>query len=268
MRMEVPDYPELDALFPDVDTAWLNALKTSRARMGKGLEVDENDPFDKLDMIGSQMEARGKIPTLKASGQMGNMIYHPALWEAYPELKGLQTDIQAHPNNRQTGALWRDPDYEQMRIEAAGGTNSDIQSVLLHELQHGIQQIEGFAGGGNPQHTKSIIAGVAPYADQQLQIASPYTLYKILAGETEARNVQTRYEVGTGMNSPFKESPFHTEDVPRHLQLDPAKLWAPNPQTHPKENAQMLAFLKMLGDWEKMESAKKPEPGGDVSWKR
>jgi hypothetical protein len=253
-RMEVPDYPELDALFPDVDMAFQRAL--ARERGDKPITADPNNPFDKLDLIGSTMVAKAKMPTLKASGNMEHMIYHPQLWEAYPELRGLQTDIQAHPNNRQAGAYWIDPDTKQPRLEAAGGTNADVISVLLHELQHAVQRAEGYSTGGNPDHTKNIIAGVAPYADQQLEIASPYMLYRALAGETEARNVQTRYELGTAIGLPFAESPLHTEDIPRHLQILSNQLWAPNPKEYPVQNAQMIEFLKMLGGYEKAQQEK------------
>lgn len=95
--------------------------------------------------------------------------------KAYPELKNLTLYAMYSPRNGTAG--YYNPATNGMVVSM--GKPSDkfeyqIEGVLLHELQHLIQEIEGFAKGGDPK-----VLGRNRYIR--------------LAGEVEARNICTRH---------------------------------------------------------------------------
>lgn len=214
-----------------------------------------NDPFAKLAALGAKMEQRGKI--VPVEGPLGRLIYHPAVFEAYPELAGLSSRFSADASPAGSYTTGINP-----KLEASGPTTTDLNSVILHELQHGIQQREGFAGGGNPQAMGMFIRQLAPQADQQLSLPSPYDLYRALAGEVEARNVQTRFELG--LQSEF---PMDTMDIPEHFQFSPQNLLtaARVATNDPIMKQQLLDSLKALATWNNNQR-EAAAAKGDVSW--
>lgn len=162
-----------------------------------------------------------------ASGQVGQFLNHPELFAAYPELAQLGAEVSTGPFGGTKGLSFIKPapiegfyDHDMKFLKAAGPTQTDATSVMLHELQHAIQPIEGFAGGGNPQAMGQLIANLAPQADQQLLMPRPYDVYHSLAGEVEARNVQERFEL---MHN-GRTFPLSTQDTPEHFQFSPQKM--------------------------------------------
>ena len=75
---------------------------------------------------------------------VSDIYYHPELLKAYPELGNIET--QFTPSNvsakGQIGGNIMKMQYDLPSKEA--------KSVMLHELQHSIQDKEGFASGGSP----------------------------------------------------------------------------------------------------------------------
>ena len=70
-----------------------------------------------------------------------------------------------------------------------------FHSTALHELQHAIQQREGFETGGDTSFFKGINRPINPKTGKQL---TPYETYQALVGETEARLVQDRRNMDLG----------------------------------------------------------------------
>lgn len=94
---------------------------------------------------------------------------------AYPELQRLTLYAMYSPKGRTAGYF--NPNTYGMVVSM--GTPSDkfefqIEGVLLHEIQHLIQAIEGFAPGGSPK-------------------TLGWKRYLRLAGEVEARNICARH---------------------------------------------------------------------------
>ena len=87
---------------------------------------------------------------------------------AYPELNDVKFYIDA---NMQTGEGYYDPNLKYIKF--GGGSFNEMRLTLLHELQHAIQDIEGFAQG-----TDYKLVGDEAYIKS--------------AGEVEARNVEHR----------------------------------------------------------------------------
>ena len=85
----------------------------------------------------------------------------------------------------------------------------ELKSVLMHELQHAIQEREGFARGGNPEQFRGF------YKD-------PYEAYRKLGGEVEARMVQNRMDLTPQQRRdiyPFAVGRYGYEDIPKSEQI-------------------------------------------------
>lgn len=101
---------------------------------------------------------RQEIPDNAATGQFTHLpesgtnriadkaLVHPKIYDAYPELNNIsQLGLRGGKGGKfetigDTGML-----------TATAPTESGIASVGAHEVQHAIQNIEGFARGGNPE---------------------------------------------------------------------------------------------------------------------
>lgn len=214
-----------------------------------------------------------------------DFVDHPELFRAYPDLAKMkiaplpQEFIDAGVKGQVSGNV----------IYLAPGNPDYLRSVLLHEMQHGVQHIEGFARGGSVQEfmspklkaqterfnkavedsikdiglgdvvsktmirkfkrlldpelsktEKALLEGMLQLdkadlevlgkkdayqrlktiAEGQIEIAKErekhFELYRRLAGEVEARNVQTRMDMGT--MDRFLQHPRATEDRPSFVQ--------------------------------------------------
>jgi hypothetical protein len=82
----------------------------------------------------------------------------------------------------------------------------DPRSTTLHEIEHAVQQREGFDPGGTP--TPGPIEG---------KYITKSEAYRRNAGETEARNVQARRDLNAEARRLYP--PWMTEDVPRDQQI-------------------------------------------------
>lgn len=143
---------------------------------------------------------------------LDDILYHPELFEAYPILRGTRVRIRFDTTQGdlfQEGASGAPNDrYPGGVILIDAGSVETARGVLLHEIAHLIQAIEGFALGGN--------------ADTSVD----YDTYFRQAGEVEARNVASRdfdrrnqsesllrYLEEMGITNPLKRSPVFTQDT-------------------------------------------------------
>lgn len=97
--------------------------------------------------------------------------------EAYPEFEDLTLYVMYSPRKGTAG--YYNPSTNGMVLSMGNKTDGfefQIEGVLLHEVQHLIQQIEGFAKGGDPKTVGR-------------------RRYHRLAGEVEARNVCVRHSL-------------------------------------------------------------------------
>lgn len=186
------------------------------------------------------------------NGPLSSLIDHPALFAAYPQLKNIQVkygvwaaakgadDMEGTYISPAGGDdIWL---YRDMEMRASGGNRPAARRALLHEIQHAIQYIEGFAPGSSPNaEAKSGRAA-------ELNMA-PIEAYDRSAGEIEAV---------------ASESPRDTfsEVVPR--QLAQAGLTMPEEAIvdRPEENAEgPEAIMAWAGvpsrrrqvEWDKMD---------------
>lgn len=92
-------------------------------------------------------------------------------------------------------------------ISVTASSKNAAKSNALHEMQHHIQEKEGFSFGGSPMH----------FYDEADTLDDRMELYRRLASEVEARNVQSRMNM-TPAERRFK-APWLTQDVPDEQQI-------------------------------------------------
>lgn len=74
---------------------------------------------------------------------LGDVLAHKELFEAYPELKSVKV--------REAPSLGNGASYDQqLNLIQIGSQVLNDKGILMHEVQHAIQSIEGFAKGGTP----------------------------------------------------------------------------------------------------------------------
>jgi hypothetical protein len=100
-------------------------------------DVDSRWKFEIPD-TGAQLTPSGVV------SKLGDVLHHPDLYAAYPELKDTPFEFRAGERGGEYA-----PDTRTIYAGTGGGLNN-IKSTILHETQHSIQHREGFAAGGGP----------------------------------------------------------------------------------------------------------------------
>lgn len=120
-------------------------------------------------------------------------VRHPELSAAYPDATNrVYVKTSQRPGLSEGGFGAGDVDALPL-IVAKAPDNPELRSAVAHELQHLVQVQEGFARGGSPERIQervpeSVLRSLTPEQRQE----TLHTAYERLAGEVEARNVQTR----------------------------------------------------------------------------
>ena len=111
---------------------------------GEELNAEEKAEFDDLAVIWQGTK-------LHNSDRLKDYIDHPELFEAYP---GLRDMTVAFANIDARGEY----DPIENRITLSNRLSSDeAKSTLIHEIQHAIQEIEGFAKGTSIEASEELI---------------------------------------------------------------------------------------------------------------
>ena len=108
----------------------------------------------------------------------------PELFKAYPELKGVGLRFEDTGGNEAaayypiSSVIDFDGDDVGEIVVNTGKVSAyiptkELKSIILHEIQHAIQVIEGFAEGGSPQYMKGL------YSDYFLQDYSSSQLHEL-----------------------------------------------------------------------------------------
>jgi hypothetical protein len=232
--------------FRGVDKKWRFEVPDDKAQLG---ELDE--------------------VAMKRGVPLANVYRNSEVMDAYPDLAAMPVSVRydiggynaAHTPG--TGIAF-DASYMGSR------SREDLRSTLAHEVQHPIQEIEGFGRGGN--HWTTVIDEWHPLAEEAealraaghsdawddwynspdirrknwtfreakanfpAELQTPEYLrlaeiqeaqnalrtrgvdgYRRLAGEVEARNVQTRLDMTPGQRREY--APWETQDVPDDEQF-------------------------------------------------
>lgn len=195
---------------------------------------------DMKDIGGGHIVKRFDDDMLWNDGKLADVIDAPKLFEAYPQLKNVRIDTDAIMNDMPSNG---DYNAKTNTITIHADELKYMNSILNHEIQHAIQHIEGFARGGSPSLIRGEVKKKFNEVTKQIrqlraegkedeakalveknrglynayQKNDDYNSYKSLAGEVEARNVESRM----GMTDEERRNSLaeETEDVNRDEQI-------------------------------------------------
>ena len=195
---------------------------------------------DTMDVGGGHIVKRYEDDMLWNGGKLSKVIDAPELFKAYPQLKDVLIDTDAIMNDMPSNGEYNS---KTNTITIHADELKYMNSILNHEIQHAIQDIEGFAKGGSPilvrgevkkrfdEVTKQIKQLRAEGKEDEAkalieknrglynayQKNDDYNSYKSLAGEVEARNVSARLNMTPEERR--KSLAESTEDVARKDQI-------------------------------------------------
>ena len=92
---------------------------------------------------------RPSAPLMQAN--LNEVLEHPELFRMYPEL--ADTTVTIHRMTNVPGGVRGSFDHNTNHIQLTAENASWARQGLLHEIQHRVQSIEGFARGSNPTHS-------------------------------------------------------------------------------------------------------------------
>ena len=142
------EYQRKDKLWKQID-----------ASLTGGPDVDESvfEEFDALnEKWGEAAEAR-RQRVQNNEGTLADILFHPTLYKAYPRLADVPVrfeDITADAQTVFAPQSMGKPRVQKIVVREGlrrHGSDANLLSVLMHEVQHAIQGAEGFAMGGNPR---------------------------------------------------------------------------------------------------------------------
>ena len=115
-----------------------------------------NDSAVKLNLDGNIIAEYNGKQGVRAGDTLGNILDHPALFSAYPDLEKMYVQFKAlSPGEK--GYYSRGKNKIVINSQYISKPD-EIKRTLLHEIQHAIQQTEGFAGGANEEYWRDRIA--------------------------------------------------------------------------------------------------------------
>ena len=141
--------------------------------------------------------------------RLPDVMEHRALTEAYPSTE--DTRASAFFTHKPAGASYH-PAVDQMSVSA--GDANTARAFTLHELQHAVQQREGFTSGASPD---DFVYQNSPLFSQRRSYEEPEAAYRRVAGEVEARNVESRRDLSPEARRVIP--PWQSQDVPDADQI-------------------------------------------------
>jgi len=164
------------------------------------------------------------IPVVKMDRENGSTL---ASWDGHRiELGTLEDFIQRKSYNPYNLLTW-DKNLKRYRVKTRNvdfgelsSIKQEYQQTLTHELQHAVQQIEGFSTGGNPEQAKAALKAAIERATdpkEKARLSSmlnlpDYQLYKRLSGELEARDSASRLNMSAEQR--MTTQPYAGQGIP------------------------------------------------------
>lgn len=124
------------------DGKWRFEIDDSGAKLKKPFPSKGQRFGTTFDAIFAQRVSDGQVGL-----RVGDILEHPQLFAAYPALADLAVDTQPGRGASYSARTSIDPSTIRLGEDLQ---MVEVLSKLLHEIQHGIQRIEGFATGGSP----------------------------------------------------------------------------------------------------------------------
>lgn len=161
----------------------------------------EHGFYKDIDLLHDEiMPARKILNQEYSKTPLNEVLDDPELFASYPQLKDVKVSVDELKSTEQAHF---NPNKNEIVLSSRLDTE-EMKSSLYHELQHKVQEIEGFGAGGNTQKLS-------------------YQEYKNLAGESEARNVEKRlnrtYSKDDAIDGEFNRLLIKDMDNPKWQEL-------------------------------------------------
>jgi hypothetical protein len=166
-------------------------------------------------------DAEAAINTGKSfAGPLKDFVDHPEFFKAYPDL--ANTTVLFDPSRTSHHGYFA-PGSDLIKLY--GNRPSQVQSILLHEMQHAVQNKEGFTPGWSTEDATYLRNDLVRQADKAgmssgkikdfLVNFDPFDAYRRAAGEVEARAVEKRANLTPEQASIFSPDLDMTAQYPR-----------------------------------------------------
>lgn len=201
------------------DTVWQETGWNPNVANQAVWEIDDQP----ANWLNPYVPARGAMSS--RSYMLGEALDHPELLENYPGFKDVEVKISSN-DQRHLGyqAVWDRGGGKAGRITIArdvAENPEEARSIILHELQHAVQDVEGFPRGGSPRRMSDLDNAGNPVVTSNdtsdARGGRSLELYNRLVGEVEARNVQARKDFDAAQRRNL--APQWTEDRKRDRQI-------------------------------------------------
>ena len=116
---------------------------------GVELTDEESDRFDELLGMATELSDSYKESDVR---YLDDYVKDDSLFKEYPELKQVRVEMYDDPASN-TGATWFS-ERNLIRVNESSLERMGIRNILVHEVQHAIQSIEGFAQGGSMEYAQ------------------------------------------------------------------------------------------------------------------
>lgn len=149
---------EIDDSGMETDTKW-NFLRNPDAKRYNELfekaylyDTAAAEDLNELQILDKNLKGSRKSPLY-----LDEVVKHDKLFEAYPALRDIKVRFEANTGNKE-GSYH--PETNEFVLRAGLKLEPEkLKNTLIHEIQHAIQEWEGFARGTNPGYWDEMIQG-------------------------------------------------------------------------------------------------------------
>ena len=151
-RFEIDDsklrlFKSGDALFSQMHPKYVELQNLYNKLFAGDITAKEQKRLAELDEVWGRERSRLGERVKSGNATLENIVQHDALFEAYPELRKVRVEF-ADMDSGEKGS------YSSTRnvitLSNSLSWEYTLKETLLHEIEHAIQHIEGFAVGSNP----------------------------------------------------------------------------------------------------------------------
>lgn len=182
----------------------ISKLQTNITKEFKAGNIPRDDAMAEFNRLkGLKEEALNKAEQYYSPGRVINKVGEDIPFEQVFQHEQLQRAYDELP----TVAFTRNLPFEgqgsyfQGRIKTSL-LNRSPESVMAHELQHAIQQREGFAGGGNPEQFDNINNSIKSLAEDAKLFDVAYFLKEKMQNGMSLYDAKKAYFDKTGVQAP------------------------------------------------------------------
>lgn len=185
-------------ILPPIDLQpWYDEFVSLRNRIGF-LSENEQKRFDEL----TEMSKDFREPFLYGTIYLDKYVKDKNLFKTYPELKDLKLVFDTFQEENFDGAY--DESSNRIYINLRN-KYLDKSSIISHEIQHVIQNIEGFARGGNEKLGEMIAKRMDKLTDDQREFVNSIQLYNDWKAKGTLREDYTVSKYVKGLHDVFSE---------------------------------------------------------------